>query len=398
MCNDKIIDWAVTRFEFGRDRVIGDSQVGFDRFHGFALELTDQSGRTGLGFGHSLWDPIPSQASLTSQFAEHVWPTLDGQMPQKHIHQISRPRGGNQRDASYGFSEALQIALWDLASQQAGLPLADYLGANRRKVQVYASGLDFHLSDTEFLDFFKNAANVGFSTFKIKVGHTDWEWDLNRLELLRDAVGVHAGIMIDANEAWSPKQTLMRIGQFSRAGFDLIWVEDPILRSDFAGLRQLCDATTNTQINSGEYLDVTGRTQLLVDRAADIINLHGRVTEVMRVGWLAAELGVPVALGNTTLETGVHAACALPEAQWMEYAFQNYDHLVDRPVCIENGYAYVSDRPGLGFSLSEAARTQWSAPDPLADNIQTGPSCQLAGTRRTNIEAEVGGLQNISGT
>ena len=54
----------------------------------------------------------------------------------------------------------------------------------------------------------------------------------------------------------------------------------------------------------------------------------------MRIGWLAAELGIPVSLGNTFLEVGVHMACALPEVEWLEYSFQNFDHLVDRPIQI----------------------------------------------------------------
>lgn len=372
----KINDWAITRFEFKRDRVIGDSQVGFDRFFGFALEIKDAEGHTGLGFGHSLWDAVPSLANLEATFVDHIWPRIERRNPEALIHNVTRARGGNQRDADYGFGEALQIALWDLAAQQVGLPLADYLGGQRRSVPAYASGLDFHLSDKEFSAFFKDAADCGFTTFKIKVGHQDPAWDMNRLALLREAVGPDAGLMVDANEAWSPKEAMMRLDMFRRGGYDLIWVEDPILRSDFAGLRSLCEAATWTQINSGEYLNVEGRAQLLTARATDIINLHGRVTEVMRIGWLAAEMGIPVALGNTTLETGVHAACALPEAKWMEYAFQNYDHLVDTPTHIQNGHAFVSDRPGLGFALSEEARTTWSAPERVPPSeLLTGPKC-----------------------
>ncbi|WP_207496846.1 mandelate racemase/muconate lactonizing enzyme family protein [Yoonia tamlensis] len=382
-------DFAITRFEFKRDRVIGDSQVGFDRFHGFALEIKDGAGRVGLGFGHALWDAMPALAQLESTFADNVWPMLDGQAPQTLLHRVSRPRGGNQRDATYDFGEAMQIALWDLAAQQAGLPLADYLGGQRRAVRAYASGLEFHLSDTDFCAFFQDAADVGFTTFKIKLGHADPQWDLHRLELLRKTVGADAGIMIDANEAWSPKQALMRLDMFRRAGFDLIWVEDPILRSDFAGLRALCSAEPWTQINSGEYLDVAGRADLLMSRSCDIINLHGRISEVMRIGWLASEIGLPVALGNTTLETGVHAACALPEAAWMEFAFQNYDHLVDTPVEMRDGFAHVSDRPGLGFALSDDARRLWSAPDPLHETaLKTGPVCAPLAALRTQAAAE----------
>src|SRR6185503_10162922 len=150
--------FCLTRFEFLRDRVIGDSQVRFTTFHGFALELTDGAGRTGLGFAHSLWDPVPALATLEAGFLRHLWPRLDGRAPQALIHRVTRLRGGNQRDVDYGFGEAVQVALWDLAAQQAGLPLADYLGAQRSSVGSYASGLDFHLSDQEFAAFFANAA------------------------------------------------------------------------------------------------------------------------------------------------------------------------------------------------------------------------------------------------
>jgi L-alanine-DL-glutamate epimerase-like enolase superfamily enzyme len=83
---------------------------------------------------------------------------------------------------------------------------------------------------------------------------------------------------------------------------------------------------------------------------------------VMRIGWLAAELGVPVCLGNTFLEMGVHMAVALPEVEWLEYSFQNFDHLVDQPIEITNGWAIAPDRPGHGLVLSETARRDWARP------------------------------------
>jgi L-alanine-DL-glutamate epimerase-like enolase superfamily enzyme len=378
LTSPRIAAFRITRFQFRRDRPIGDSQVRFDDFHGCALELTDTAGHTGLGFAHQLWDAMPAQSALEATFLAHLWPVLDGQNPAALVHRIERPRGGNQRDSAYGLGEPLQTALWDLAAQAAGQPLSDYLGGTRRSLPAYASGLDYHMTDAEFAAFFASAADCGFRAFKIKVGHPDPTWDLHRIELLKRTVGADAGVMIDANEAWSAKEAATRLALFRKAGHHLIWVEDPILRTDFDGLRALSAAHPWTQVNSGEYLDVSGRTRLLMARAADIINLHGRVTEVMRVGWLAAELGVPVAMGNTTLEIGVHTGCALPEARWLEYSFQNYDHLVDAPIPIRDGMAHVPDRPGLGIALSDAARDTWSAPDPLpAADLKTGPPCRL---------------------
>ncbi|NBZ87178.1 mandelate racemase/muconate lactonizing enzyme family protein [Stagnihabitans tardus] len=370
-----IKDFTLTRFQFRRDRVIGDAQVKFDTFNALALELSDGAGHTGLGFAHSMWDAMPSLAALTQTFTTHLWPGLDGKQPGALIHRIERPRGGNQRDTTYGFAEALQIALWDLAAQQAGLPLSDYLGGSRRTSPVYASGLDYHMTDAEFSAFFTRAADLGFTAFKIKVG-PDAAWNLHRLDLLRQAVGPQAGVMVDANETWSAKEASAQLHLFHRAGHHLVWAEDPILRTDFDGLKALSAACPWTQINAGEYLDAPGRARLLMARATDIINVHGRITEVMHTGWLAAELGIPVALGNTNLEIGVHTACALPEVPWLEYSFQNYDHLVEEPFRIHAGEIHVPDRPGLGLTLSQAARTTWSAPEPLQE-LQTGPDCQL---------------------
>jgi L-alanine-DL-glutamate epimerase-like enolase superfamily enzyme len=117
-----------------------------------------------------------------------------------------------------------------------------------------------------------------------------------------------------------------------------------------------------TLINSGEYLDVSGKRQLLMENATDILNVHGQVTDVMRIGWFASELGIPVTLGNTFLEVGVHMACALPEVEWLEYSFQNYDQLVEEPFVIHDGWITAPDRPGHGLALSEAARKDLSQP------------------------------------
>jgi len=286
---------------------------------------------------------------------------------------VNRPRGGNQRAYSLPFHEALQVALWDLAAKQAGMPLHRLLGSRRNRVRAYASGLDFHLSDDAFSALFAHAASEGYTAFKIKVGNPDFARDLRRLELLKKVVPEGSQIMIDPNEAWSSKEALVKLTAIRDAGHDLLWVEDPILRHDFEGLRTLRHAVNWTQINSGEYLDLSGKRILLDHHGADILNVHGQVTDVMRIGWLAAELGIPISLGNTFLEIGVHMAVALPEVEWLEYSFQNFDHLVETPVEIRDGLAYAPDRLGHGLVLSEEARREWARPHRL-ERSKLGPA------------------------
>ena len=361
----RLTSFQITRFQFARDRVIGDSQIRVDDASLAAVELFDDQGRSGLGFMQNLHRTLPALEEVNRVFATEVWPQLEGEPPAALIHRVSRPRGGNRAGPALPFGEAVQVALWDLAAKQVGLPLHQFLGSRRNRVRAYASGLDFHLGDDEFTEFFGYADSIGYSAFKIKVGHPDFERDLNRLELLTKTVRPGALVMVDANEAWGAKEALVKLTRIREAGFPLMWVEDPTLRDDFAGLRMLCQATPWTLINSGEYLDAAGKRQLMLAGGTDILNVHGPVTDVMRTGWLAAELDIPVSLGNTFLELGVHAACALPEVEWLEYSFQNFDHLVEQPMEIRDGWIYAPDRPGHGLALSESARRDWARPAPL---------------------------------
>jgi L-alanine-DL-glutamate epimerase-like enolase superfamily enzyme len=357
-----LAEFRITRFQFARDRVIGDSQVRADDANVAALELISTTGQVGLGFVQTLFTPLPDQSEIERIFAAEVWPGIVGQPALGLVHRVSRPRGGNQRGTSLPFHEALQVALWDLAAKEAGLPLHRLLGSQRDRVRAYASGLDFHLSDNAFQALFAHAASVGYTAFKIKVGHPDFDRDLHRLALLKAVIPAGSKVMVDANEAWSAKEAATKIEAIRAAGHDLLWVEDPILRHDFPGLRMLRQSLPWMQINSGEYLDLSGKRALLMAEGTDILNVHAQVSDVMRIGWLAADLGVPVSLGNTFLEMGVHMAVALPEVEWLEYSFQNFDHLVDQPIEITNGWAIAPDRPGHGLVLSEIARRDWARP------------------------------------
>jgi L-alanine-DL-glutamate epimerase-like enolase superfamily enzyme len=364
----RISSYQITRFQFARDRVIGDSQVRADEANIASLELVDEQGRSGLGFVQVLFSTIPRLEEIIRVFEAEVWPGLKGQYPMALAHRVSRPRGGNQRAYTVPFHEAVQVSVWDLAAKQQGLPLHQLLGARRDKVRAYASGLDFHLSDKDFVDLFKRADGLGYRAFKIKVGHPDFQRDLHRLDLVSKAVRPGAQFMIDANEAWGAKEAIVKLEAIRRAGYDLLWVEDPILRNDFEGLRLLRESVPWTMINSGEYLDASGKRQLMAAGGTDILNVHGQVTDVMRIGWLAAELGIPVSLGNTFLEVGVHMACALPEVEWLEYSFQNFEHLVVEPMEISDGWIHAPNRPGHGLVLAESARRQWARPEILSSD------------------------------
>jgi L-alanine-DL-glutamate epimerase-like enolase superfamily enzyme len=351
--------FQITRFRLPLQRVIGDSQVRFDKIFIVALELRAQSGQSGLGFLNRF--SLPLQSEMERIFEVEAWPLLRGQSIYPLLNRLVRPRGGNNR--AHMFEEAINQALWDLFGKEAGLPLYRLLGGTTNRARAYASGLEFHLTSTQVHDFYADAVKQGFSAFKVKVGHPDLNWDVARLRDVLSVVGSDAILMIDANEAWSPKAAIRALHAYCDAGINIYWIEDPCLRDDFEGLARVCAEVPFAFVNSGEYLDLRGKRQLLEHRSVDILNVHGNLSQVLHAAWLASEYGIPVSLGNTTCEIGVHLAAALPEVGWLENSMIGWDALIAEPVRFENGYAIVPEYPGHGLTISDAARAEFASPE-----------------------------------
>lgn len=357
----RVEHYTLIRLEVGLDRLIGDSQISTRQLSLGVLELRDNQGRVGTGFFHSVTAPLPSLSELESRFQWELAGDLIGANPFSWTNRLERPRGGNIRASL--FSPSVEQAMWDLQGQILETPLYRLLGGSRQKVPAYASGLEFHLTDDEVCAFYAMAKGVGFQAFKVKVGHPDLGWDIRRLQLVRDTVGPDCQLMADANEAWSPKEAIRRLYAYHDAGIPLYWIEDPCLRDDFVGLRRISEAVPFTLVNGGEYLDLSGKRQLIEQQAVDVLNIHASINDALKIGWLAAEHGIPVALGNTNFEIGVHIAAALPEISWLEYSFLSYNHLLETPVQFQDGCALLPERPGHGLRLAETARRDHAQPE-----------------------------------
>jgi len=340
-------------FDYPRDRVIGDSQISSDKVWIGALEIFDSKGQCGLGFFQSLTTPLPPAPFIKNMLDETCMPTMVGRTPESLIHQVVRPRGGNIQALPYLLDQAINQALWDLTAKRANQPLYSYLGGTENKVKAYGSGVCFHMTDQEVVDFYSAATKHKFSAYKVKVGHPDLARDINRLKIVSEAVGKDKLLMIDANEAWDPKEAIRRINAFTDAGFPIYWVEDPILRHDTQGLIEVKAALQNSFINAGEYLDLSGKLGLVSNRAADMINIHGDFSAALKIGWLCAEKGIPISIGNTPMEMGAHIASALPEVVYTEHSMLNWDLIIEKPYSIDEGYILLPDKPGHGLTLSQ---------------------------------------------
>lgn len=346
----KIESFALHRLHLPLREPIGDSQVRFEDHWMTVLELHTDDGQTGVGFDIQQGMPIASLADLTTQFEYGVWPAIEGHEPLGLANRITRPRGGN---VGGGHLSKLYVetALWDLVGKQVGRPLYQVLGGTDPRVPAYGSTLDFHLSDDDFRQKLERFVSLGFDSIKVKIGHPDVAWDLRRLAIVKEVMGMPKRLMVDANEAWSFKEALMRLNRYRDEGCDIFWIEDPITREDYEGYAKLCAELAFTQVNTGEYLGFHGKRRLLECGGVDVMNLHGSVSMTRAAAYLAGDYGVPVAIGNTILELGVHLAASLPECQCLEFSDLVWNELAVEPVKFQDGYAIAPDRPGHGLEL-----------------------------------------------
>lgn len=346
-----IKSWRVRRFCFPRDRAIGDWAVSADMNNVAALELEDQSGEIGIGFFDSLFAPLPARGWLTDYIDRMVWPLLAGSSPEGLLHRVSRERAGRRVAHPFGIGDAIDVALWDLASRRANQPLWRYLGGVQGSAPCYASGLCFNLSTRDLQQFYSEAHTAGHCAYKVKLGFAELGADLERLGLVRAVICPEALLMADANERWDVAETQRRIGAFSAAGYNLHWIEDPITRDDTAGLTRLRGSLGLTRVNSGEYLGADARVALLAAGAVDVIPVHDNISEGLRIGRAAAIHGVPVTVGNTLMNIGAHVAAALPDVDHVEDSRLNTTDLLVAPLPIVSGRFELPDTPGHGLAI-----------------------------------------------
>lgn len=261
---------------------------------------------------------------------------------------------------------AIDIALHDLKGKMLNVPVYELLGGRaREKVQLLAP----QVSRGEPIEQAKEAARLvgeGFKALKLRVGGADIEKDIQRVKEVRQAVGSAIEIRIDANEYHAPASA---VGLISRLEpFDLAWVEDPIPGSDIEGFAYL-RSKIRVPLEAGQLGSPFDVLRYIRMGAADCFKI-----KVVRGGGLlklkkslaiaeAANMSVVSGSGgdndiNFAAEVAINAstrhmthACESTGA-WFIYPEES--RLVREPIVVKEGFAYLSEKPGLGIELIES--------------------------------------------
>ena len=346
----------------GRQRPM--TEIGF-----LFAEIHTAAGLSGIGFSYAKRAGAPAQFA----HAREVAPDLLGEDPSDigrlWTKLVWAGASVGRSGAATQALAAIDVALWDLKAKRAGLPLAKLLGAYRDSVRCYnTSGGFLHESVERIKDNATSTLASGVGGIKIKVGQPDWSVDLRRVAAIREHLGDGVPLMVDANQQWD-RPTAMRVCR-ALEEFGLVWIEEPLDAYDTEGHAELARALT-TAVATGEMLtSVAEHHELIRLRAADVLQPDapriGGITQFLKLATLADHANLQLA-PHFAMEIHVHLAAAYPHEPWVEH-FDWLHPLFNERLETRDGRMYLSDRPGLGITLSERARA-WTV-----DSVSFGNS------------------------
>ena len=259
---------------------------------------------------------------------------------------------------------AVDVALWDLKGKLLGVSVLGLLGAAREAVPIYGSGGFTSYDIPTLQQQLYGWVGMGIPRVKMKVGR-DPDCDPERVRAARDAIGPGAQLFVDANGAYSRKQSLHLAQRY--AEFDVSWFEEPVSSDDLDGLRLLRDrAPAGMDIAAGEYgYDVPYFRRMLASGSVDVLQADGSrcggITGFRQAAAVAQGFSIPV---SAHCAPSLHAqvCCACQDVRHIEYFHDHVrieEELFDG-VLQPNDGALRPDlsRPGLGleFKTSNAQR------------------------------------------
>lgn len=327
------------------------------------------------GWGEAYGPASPAKAAIDDLFG----PLIAGRDPRDHEDlwhaMFARSADHAQKGTLLAAISAIDIALWDLKAQAAGLPLYRLLGAaHTASIPCYATG--FYFADDEPAErrFHKEAEQYlaqGFGAMKMKVGQ-QVESDAALVAMLRNIVGPGIRLMIDANHAYTPAEAIALGRRVERHG--IYWFEEPVSPLDLRGYEDVKRALT-IPIAGGECEHTRfGFEPLLrrrlVDFAQPDLCACGGITEGLKIAALASVYNVhltPHVWGSAISQAAaLHYYAARPrhpatttqedkliECDQTEHPFRT--SIAGRPLEFVNGRWLLPQSPGLGIEVNRAA-------------------------------------------
>ncbi len=263
----------------------------------------------------------------------------------------------------------LEIALWDLLGQAAGVPVAQLLGGVLRPEIELAACMGIQ-PYTASGDLARHYVEQGYTTLKTKAG-SDMNEDLEMVRGVRDAVGDRLKLRIDPNRAYSLEQGKELARRLEEYGLE--YLEQPIPAEPLETARELRESTRTPIALNESVIGPDSVWEILHQEAAAFIlpdtHIAGGILPCVKIGHLCEAAGIPSImhcghdLGPKTAAM-LHVAAASPA-----YSLANdstYYGLVEDitcvPLTIRAGWMAVPLTPGLGVAGDRDLLRKYSLP------------------------------------
>ena len=240
---------------------------------------------------------------------------------------------------------AISAALHDLAGKRLGVPLYKLWGLDPTKAPLSSFTIGIASSDDELRERVGQAA--AYPVLKVKLG-TDH--DAQIIRTVREAAPTKV-LRVDANAAWTAKQTLAMIDVLVECGVE--YVEQPLPAHDLDGLRFVRERSALPVIADESCVVSTDVARLVgvVDGINIKLSKCGGLREALRMIATARSHGMLVMCG-CMIETSLGITAAAHFSPLLDYAdFDGAALLADDPyvgATIDGGRIAIPTAPGLG--------------------------------------------------
>jgi galactonate dehydratase len=297
---------------------------------------------------------------------EHIWQDM-------YIHSFYRA-GPVMGSAISGIDQAL----WDLRGKFLGMPVYKLLGGpyDPRGVRGY-----YHVDGAnaeQLTEIRQTAKDLGVTCVKGGIpGYYEWidrrskiDQAIKSIQIYRESLGPDIDIAVDFHAKTSPSVASIIVKEVEP--LNLLFIEEPCPPENVQAMAKIARRST-TPIATGERLVTSYGTRELIEMGViDIlqtdINHVGGITGLWKVAATAAVSGISMAPHSCEGPIGglaaIHVDSAMPNFVVQEICGQVRPNANDKiweewfgfpAMRMVDGRFPLSDKPGLGFELSEAS-------------------------------------------
>ncbi|MET8824280.1 enolase C-terminal domain-like protein [Streptomyces sp. NPDC004610] len=255
---------------------------------------------------------------------------------------------------------ALDMALWDILGQAAGMPVSGLLGGYTDRMRV-SHMVGFAPVGDMVADAIRIRDTYGITTFKVKVGRKPYTEDVAACRGLREALGPDIDLYIDGNRGWSASDSARALREMADLG--LTFAEELCPADDVLSRRWLVRQSTVPFIADESATSAAEVTRELLGGSATAISIKTArtgFTGSQRVLHLCEGLGVETVLGNqidgqigtlcAVAFGAAHRSAALHAGELSNFLDMT-DDLLTEPLTIESGTLHIREGAGLGIDI-----------------------------------------------